>query len=96
MVRTGDTGREDKDDIQPSQEKEALVGKKRRESGKREGVSREKGKARNGKKGRRESVTKNTGKGKGVRQLTSWLGSSPKFSAVCQNANANKLRSVSF
>ena len=42
-------------------------------------MSREKEKARIGKKRRRESGTKNMGKGKGVRQLTSWvLGYSPK------------------
>ena len=54
--------------------------KRRRESGKRkarvgkkEGVSREKKKARIGKKRWRESGTKNTGKGKAVRQLSSWM-----------------------
>ena len=54
--------------------------KRKHESGKKEGVSREKGKRESGEKRRRELGTKNTGKGKAVRQLTSWmLGYSPKL-----------------
>ena len=56
-----------------SVKREARVGKK-------EGASRENEKARIGKKRRLELGTKNMGKGKAVRQLTSWmLGYSPQL-----------------